>query len=165
MELYARNESGEFHPATDAQIEDLFRERSDRIVARRVAVYRANELENELEKLKPEIEEKVRKETSEKLESEITERVKAEYDKELSEARNANKDLEVKLRRKTIAAEYGFKAELEDFLGDGSDDEMRAKADILKSNSANSTAEATFPEKKDVAPKNESEYVRLVDTN
>ena len=58
--------------------------------------------------------------------------LETEYKEKLEASESKARQLDVKLRRKTIAAEYGFKPEAEEFLGEGSDEDMRAKADTLK---------------------------------
>ncbi len=132
MNFYVKNDSGEYSVATEAQIDELFKEKSDKIVSAK--------LKTRQEKISAEIEAKLRGELSEKLKSELSDTIKtetrkeleAEYQSKLSKSESKAKELDIKLRRKAIAAEYGFKTNVEDFLGDGTDEEMRAKADALK---------------------------------
>lgn len=148
MQLYTKNESGEFEPATDKQLSEAFKEKSDPIVARRIAEIREREVAKALEEAKPELEKTVREEISAKVRSEV----ESEFKPQLDEANKAKGELEIALRRKTIAAEYGFKPETEEFLGNGTDEEMRAKADLLKNNFG--TSEPQAPEKKTAEPQN-----------
>lgn len=143
MEFFTKNTAGEFVAATDSQIEELFRERSDRIVSKKLAAAK----DKELERLRPEIESRITKETTERLEKEINERIAGEYKTKFEQLETEKKDLDIKLRRKTIAAANGFKPELEEFLGQGTDEEMQAKADILKKNSAANSTNSSFPNK------------------
>lgn len=130
-EFYIKNEAGEFVEASK-EVDEEFHRRSHQIVSNRINEIR----EKALEEARPEIEERVRKETVEKIREEVKTAFKGEYDGKLAEAENRVKELDAALRRKTIAAEYGFKPEAEQFLGDGTDDDMRAKADTLKSSFA-----------------------------
>lgn len=132
MNFYVKNESGEFTEATEEQISELFKEKSDKIVSAK--------LKSRQEKLRGEIEAELRSQLSETIKGELSETIKAEarkeveseYQQKLSDSESKAKELDIKLRRKTIAAEYGFKMDAEQFLGDGTDEEMRAKADVLK---------------------------------
>lgn len=146
MQFYTKDESGDYIEATDGQIEELFRSRSEKIVAKKLAVAR----EKMTEELRPEIEAQVRKDVTSKIEEEAREKAVSEYQGKLDEANNRVNELDVALRRKTIAAEYGFKPEAEQFLGSGSDDDMRAKADTLKSSFGQT--EANYPEKQSTEP-------------
>lgn len=132
MQFYTKDDSGEYAEATDSQIEELFQARSEKIIAKKLAIAR----EKELERIRPELEEQIRKDYYPKLEEEAKEKAKAELEPKLHEAENRANELDVALRRKTIAAEYGFKPEAEQFLGNGTDDEMRSKADTLKNSFA-----------------------------
>ena len=125
--FYKKNENGEFVDA-DADVDQLFREKSDSIVSARLGKVR----EKETARIREEITEETRKNALEEMKSEAKKELEAEYKDKLSDAEARANTLDVKLRRKTIAAEYGFKPESEDFLGEGSDDDMRAKADLLK---------------------------------
>lgn len=66
----------------------------------------------------------------------ITEKLDGDYKTKLEEANKKSASLETTIRQKTIAAEYGFKSDLESFLGDGDEESMRAKADVLKNTAA-----------------------------
>lgn len=142
MQFYIKNESGEFVEA-NKEVENEFRRMSDPIVARRIA----EKMETELNKARPDFEKKVRGEVEEALRKTIA----TEYEGKLAEATKKYEDLDVALRRKTIAAEYGFKPESEEFLGSGTDEEMRAKADTLK-NTFSTPAQTQTPDKTDGAP-------------
>ncbi len=146
MQFYTKDDSGEYSEATDSQIEELFQSRSEKIIAKKLAIAR----EKELERIRPELEEQIRKDFTPKLEAEATEKAKAEFESKLAEANKRADSLDVALRRKTIAAEYGFKPEAEQFLGDGTDDEMRSKADTLKNSFSQS--DANYPEKQSTEP-------------
>ena len=145
MQFYTKDESGEYVEATDSQVEELFQARSEKIIAKKLAIAR----ERQKEEIRPEIEEQFRKEFAPKLEAEAKEKAEGIFKTQLDEA-NA---LDVALRRKTIAAEYGFKPETEQFLGDGSEEDMRAKADTLK-NSFGAPA-INAPEKTSTEPVSE----------
>ena len=134
---YKKNEAGEFIEADDA-VESDFRQRSDRIIREKLEKAR----EKYKEEIRTEIDAEVRTNTSESIKNEIRNEIETEYKTKLSDAEEKYQQLDVKLRRKTIAAEYGFKPEAEEFLGIGTDDEMRAKADALK---ANFGAPSTLP--------------------
>lgn len=151
MQLYTKNDSGEFHLATEEQLSEAFKEKSDPIVARRIAAIR----DKELEAARPEFEKKVRAELETKLKAEAEATVKSEYEGKLAEANKAKEEAELGLRRKTIAAEYGFKAEAEKFLGNGTEEEMRANADALKANFGTNTGPAE-PEKTSATPISEA---------
>lgn len=142
MQFYIKNESGEFVDG-NKEVEAEFKRKSDPIVARRIA----EKLEIELEKARPDIEKKVRGEVEESVRKTIS----AEYKDKLAEANKKYEDLDIAFRRKTIAAEYGFKPESEEFLGSGTDEEMRAKADTLK-NTFSTPTQTQTPDKTDGAP-------------
>lgn len=146
MQFYTKDDSGEYSEATDSQIEELFQARSEKIIAKKLAIAR----EKELERIRPELEEQIRKDFAPKLEAEAAEKAKAEWEPKLTEATNRANQLDVALRRKTIAAEYGFKPEAEQFLGEGTDDEMRSKADTLKNSF--SQPEVNYPDKQSTEP-------------
>jgi ATP-dependent protease HslVU (ClpYQ) ATPase subunit len=152
VDFYVKNDSGEYSKATEQQIEELFKEKSEKIVSAKLKTRR--------EKMRAEMEEELRNELSEKVKAEIGDSIKAEtrkeveteYQKKLSESESKAKKLDIELRRKTIAAEYGFKVDAEQFLGDGTDDEMRAKADALKDSFAPSQSSNQGIEKKTSEP-------------
>ena len=146
MQFYTKDDSGEYSEATDSQIEELFQSRSDKIVAKKLAIAR----EKELERIRPELEEQIRKDFTPKLEEEVKAKLTDEWQGKLNEAEKRANTLDVALRRKTIAAEYGFKPEAEQFLGEGTDDEMRAKADTLKSSFT--TPMTNVPDKSSTEP-------------
>ena len=127
-EFYKQNDAGEYVKATEDDYEELFREKSEKIVAAKLSSAR----EKERAKIREEIEADVRKSTEETIRSEVKAELEPEYEKKLAESEKRANELDVKFRRKSIAAEYGFKPETEEFLGDGSDEDMRAKADKLK---------------------------------
>lgn len=124
VNFYVKNDSGEFVEPTEQQIDEFYKTKSERIIARKLA--------DERDKFRAKIDEELRKEVSEKIKAEARKEVEAEYQQKVSEAESRVQDLDIQLRRKKIANEYGFKPEAEDFLGNGTDDEMRAKADVLK---------------------------------
>ena len=122
--FYKKNDEGEFVEA-DNDVDELFQQKSDKIVSHKIR--------NAKEKLREEIEAEVRNSATDTIKSEVRTELETEYKEKLELSESKAKQLDIKLRRKTIAAEYGFKPETEEFLGDGSDDDMRAKADTLKS--------------------------------
>lgn len=133
--FYKQNDNGEYVEA-DKDVDELWRQKSDEIVSSKLAKAR----EKETARLREEIEEDIRKSSTEAIRSEVRAEIETEYKSKLEESESRVKQLDVKLRRKTIAAEYGFKPEAEDFLGEGSDDDMRSKADVLKNSfSVNNT--------------------------
>lgn len=126
--FYKQNDEGEYIEA-DSDVDELFRQKSDEIVRSKLGKAR----ERETEKIREEIEADVRKNAEDSIRTEIKDSLEAEYKEKLEASEAKTKQLDIALRRKTIAAEYGFKPDTEQFLGDGSDDDMRAKADVLKS--------------------------------
>lgn len=126
MKFYTKNDQDEYVEATQDQFEDFFKTRIERL------------RQTERDKVKAELEQSVRSELEPKLKDEltksITEAVEGEFKPKLEEAESKLAKVDVQLRQKTIAAEYGFKADLESFLGDGTEEEMRGKADLLKKN-------------------------------
>lgn len=121
--FYKQNDAGEYVEA-DNDVDELFRQKSGDIVSSKLAKAK--------EKIRAEIEDEVRNSALETIKSEAKQELEGEYKAKLEESESKAKQLDIALRRKTIAAEYGFKPETEQFLGDGSDDDMRAKADTLK---------------------------------
>lgn len=121
--FYKQDENGEYIEA-DKDVDELFRQKSSDIVS--------SKLTKAKEKLREEIEDEVRANALETVRSEVKQELEVDYTKKLEESESKARQLDIKLRRKTIAAEYGFKPEAEEFLGEGSDDDMRAKADTLK---------------------------------
>lgn len=139
--FYKQNDAGEYIEA-DQDVDDLFRQKSGEIVSAKMAKAK--------EKLREEIEDEVRSNALETIKSEAKAELEAEYKEKLESSESKAKQLDIALRRKTIAAEYGFKPETEQFLGDGSDDDMRAKADTLKSSFASN---GTMQMEKSTEPK------------
>lgn len=125
--FYKKSDSGEYVEADD-DVDELFRQKSSDIISGKLAKAR----EKEIAHIREEIEDEVRKNALETVKSEAKSELEAEYKGKLEESESKVKQLDIKLRRKTIAAEYGFKPETEEFLGDGDDESMRAKADTLK---------------------------------
>lgn len=121
--FYKKTDDGEFIEA-DKDVDDLFRQKSSDIVS--------SKLTKAKEKVREEIEDEVRKTALETIKVEAKAELETEYKEKLEASESKARQLDVKLRRKTIAAEYGFKPEAEEFLGEGSDEDMRAKADTLK---------------------------------
>lgn len=121
--FYKQTEAGEYVDA-DQDVEDLFQQRSDKIVSHKIR--------NAKERLREEIEDELRANATETIKNEAREELEALYKEKLESSESKARLLDIKLRRKTIAAEYGFKPETEEFLGEGSDEDMRAKADTLK---------------------------------
>lgn len=121
--FYKQNDEGEYIEA-DKDVDELFRQKSSDIVSAKLAKAK--------ERIRTEIEDEVRNSALETIKGEAKQELEAEYKTKLEESESKARQLDIALRRKTIAAEYGFKPETEQFLGDGSDDEMRAKADTLK---------------------------------
>ncbi len=125
--FYKLNDAGEYAEA-DNDVEELFRTRSDEIIRKKLDKAK----ERETEKIRSEIEDEVRKSSLETIESELRTKIESEYKPKLEASEAKAHQLDIALRRKTIAAEYGFKPDTEQFLGDGDEDDMRAKADVLK---------------------------------
>lgn len=124
VEFYVKTETGEFVEPTKEQIDEYFKDKSAAIVSAK--------LNDDRKKYRAKIEAELREEASKALKDEARAELEKEYGTKLSKAEADLKALDVKLRRKTIAAEYGFKPDTEEFLGDGDDESMRAKADKLK---------------------------------
>lgn len=127
--FYKQNDAGEYVEA-DQDVDDLFRQKSGEIVSAKMAKAK--------EKLREEIEDEVRSNALETIKSEAKAELETEYKEKLESSESKVRQLDIALRRKTIAAEYGFKPETEQFLGDGNEDDMRAKADTLKNSFASS---------------------------
>ena len=141
MQLYTKKESGEFVEATESELNEVFKSKSDVIVSKRIEQIR----EKELEKARPEYEKKIREELTPKIQTELKAELEKDYQGKLDKVNKKALELETSLRRKTIAAEYGLKAEAEKFLGDGNEEEMRANADSLKA--LGSSTNQNLPEK------------------
>ena len=122
--FYKQNDEGEYIEA-DKDVDELFRQKSSDIVS--------SKLTKAKEKIRQEIEDEVRSNALETIKIEAKAELETEYKEKLEESESKARQFEVKLRRKTIAAEYDFKPEAELFVGEGSEEEMRAKADTLKS--------------------------------
>lgn len=140
-EFYIKNENGEFVEADD-KVEERFREKSAKIVSARLNEAR----EKETAKIKDEVEKEVREKTTDAIRSEVRGEVEKEFQPKIDELEAKNKELGVQIRRKTIAAEFGFKPEAEKYLGEGSDDDMRKEAENLKK-SFESDSDFNAPEK------------------
>lgn len=121
--FYKQTDEGEYIEA-DKDVDELFRQKSSEIVSAKLAKAK--------EKIRAEIEDEVRSNALETIKGEAKQELEDEYKSRLEASESKARQLDIALRRKTIAAEYGFKPETEQFLGDGSDDDMRAKADTLK---------------------------------
>jgi hypothetical protein len=143
--FYKLNEAGEYAEA-DNDVEELFRSRSDEIIRKKLDKAR----ERETEKIRTEIEDDVRKSALETIKGELRNEIESEYRPKLEASEAKAHQLDIALRRKTIAAEYGFKPDTEQFLGDGDEDDMRAKADVLKASFSSSN---TAPLEKISEPK------------
>ena len=156
--FYIKNEEGEFVEA-DELVDEEFHRRSEKIVAVRLAKTR----EKEIPKMREELETKMREEVTETIKGEVAEALKGEYETKIKEAEDKASKLDTELRRKSIAAEYGFKPEVEQFLGEGTDDEMRQKADALKESFTAKTPPA--PEKTTVDTGAASSFVKLTEEN
>lgn len=129
--FYKKTDEGEYVEA-DKDVDELFRQKSSEIVSGKLAKAR----EKETAKIREEIEDEVRNSALETIKSEVRAEIENEYKPKLEESESRVRQLDIQLRRKTIAAEYGFKPETEQFLGDGNEDDMRAKADTLKTSFA-----------------------------
>lgn len=121
--FYKKTDEGEYIEA-DKDVDELFRQKSSDIVSAKLTKAK--------EKLREEIEDEVRSSALDTIKGEARQEVEAEYKTKLEESESKARQLDIQLRRKTIAAEYGFKPETEQFLGEGSEEDMRAKADTLK---------------------------------
>ena len=132
--FYKLNDAGEYKEA-DNDVEELFRSRSDEIIRKKLEKAR----ERETDKIRAEIEDDVRKNALETIKSELKTELESEYKPKLEASEAKAQQLDIELRRKTIAAEYGFKPDTEQFLGNGSDEDMRAKADVLKASFGSSS--------------------------
>lgn len=131
--FFKQNDKGEYIEA-DEDVDELFRQKSSEIVSSKLAKAK--------EKLRTEIEDEVRASALETIKGEARKELEDEYKAKLESSESKARGYEIQLRRKTIAAEYGFKPEAEQFLGDGDEDDMRAKADTLKNSfSANGKSE------------------------
>ena len=127
--FYKQNDEGEYIEA-DKDVDELFRQKYSDIVSAKLAKAK--------ERIRTEIEDEVRNSALETIKGEAKQELEAEYKTKLEESESKARQLDIALRRKTIAAEYGFKPETEQFLGDGNEDDMRAKADTLKNSFASS---------------------------
>lgn len=151
--FYKQNDEGEYIEA-DKDVDELFRQKSSDIVSAKLAKAK--------ERIRTEIEDEVRNSALETIKGEAKQELEAEYKTKLEESESKARQLDIALRRKTIAAEYGFKPETEQFLGDGSDDEMRAKADTLKNSfSVNNSASIEKQSEPRVSKLQESTGIRV----
>lgn len=118
---YTKGEDGEL---SEVNPDDMFKERKQRWQTAESA------------KIREEVEKTVRDELSTSVKS-AEDKVRSELQKQIDEANSMNQKLEVTLRQKTIAHEYGFKPGTEKYLGNGSEEEMRKEADTLKNEFGN----------------------------
>ena len=132
--FYKKNENGYFVEA-DKDVDELFRERSGAIVSERLSSMK----EKLVPQVREEIEADVRKTMTEKIRGEMKDELEGAYKAKLDESEAKAKELDIRLRRKTIATEFGFKPEAEKYLGNGSDEEMRKEADALKASFSTTT--------------------------
>lgn len=121
MQFYIKSDDGNFAEATQEQVDGTFKERFER--------FKRSEASN----IRTEVEETVRKELTPTLKQELEQQIKADFQPKLDEAETKAKQLDIQLRQKTIAAEFGFKPETEKYLGDGTEEDMRKEAETLKS--------------------------------
>lgn len=135
MQLYIKSSNGEYHETQESDIASWLSPRLEK-VRKDTADKTTAEVK---EKLKDELTKSLTQELTDKLTKDITKTVEEEYKPKLNEVQNKLTAAETQIRQKTIAAEYGFKPELESFLGEGTDDDMRAKADILKESNSTGT--------------------------
>lgn len=133
--FYKLSEDGNYVEA-DKDVDELFRQKSGDIVSAKLTKAK--------EKMREEMAEEVRANALETIKSEAKQELETEYKSKLEESESKVRQLDIQLRRKTIAAEYGFKPETEQFLGDGSDDDMRAKADTLKTSFSINNAQVSM---------------------
>lgn len=125
---YTKSEEGEFSDAT---------EEVNNIVKNRLHKFK----ESSAAEIRTEVEAKVRDELTESITKAAEDKFKSEFQPKLDEVTQKAQQLETSLRQKTIAAEYGFKPGTEKYLGNGTEEEMRKEADLLKS-SFNGTTKA-----------------------
>ena len=109
-----------FVEAVDSDLESLFSNRFKRYA------------ENKTHDLKTAVEKDFRENEFPTIESKIREGVKGEFQSKIDELTKSLDESKVQVSRKTIAAEYGFKPEFEKYLGNGTEEEMRKEADVLK---------------------------------
>ena len=124
MQFYIKSDDDKFIEATQDQFDEAIKGRIKR--AEETAV------EKSKEELATSLREELTAELTPKLTEKLTADIEAQYKPKVEEAQSKANELETTVRRKTIAAEYGFKPELEKFLGNGTEDEMRKEADVLK---------------------------------
>lgn len=141
MQFYKKDGDG-FTEVGEEDFKQIFKERLDRIKVQQEADVR-KEIE---QKFRDEFTPKLTEELTTKLTGTITQKLEGDFKTKIEEATKKSAELETKIRQKTIAAEYGFKSDLESFLGEGDEDDMRAKADVLKTTAGNVTTKP--PEKK-----------------
>lgn len=137
MQFYIKGDDDKFIEATQEQLDQPIKGRIKR--AEETAV------ENAKEELAKTLRTELTAELTPKLTETLTAEIEGKYKSKVEEAEAKANKLDTIVRQKTIAAEYGFKPELESFLGEGSDDEMRKLADTLKKSTA--TAGDTKPNK------------------
>lgn len=123
---FTKGENDEYQEAT---VDDMFKERHDRWV------------KTESTRIREDVEKSLRDELAPTITKEAEDKIKSELQPKLDAAVQKAQQLETSLRQKTIAAEYGFKPGTEKYLGNGTEEEMRKEADLLKS-SFNGTTKA-----------------------
>lgn len=156
-QYYIKNKDGEYVDA-DELVEKGYQEKSSKIVSSKLNAGR----EKMEASIREEIAESVRKETTEAIKQEVTDELEAKHKEELKAVNDKATGLETQLRRKTIAAAYGFKEEVEQFLGDGSEEDMRAKADALKDSFKPEKA-TSAPDKQTKDTSASSSFISFVD--
>ena len=128
MQFYIKGDDDKFVEATQEQI--------DKTVKGRINQAREAAINETKESLTKSLTEDLTKELTTKLTESITSEVEGQYKPKVEEAEAQVKTLTNQVNQKTVAAEYGFKPELEKYLGEGSQDDMRKEADTLKKNLA-----------------------------
>ena len=129
----------------EANADDIFKDRHDRWV------------KTESDKIRGDVEKSVREELEPSIRKEIEENIRGEYQPKLDAVESEKKKLDIALRQKTIAAEYGFKPGTEKYLGEGTDEDMRKEAENLNSNFITGTK---TPEKQTVTGDDNS-FIKL----
>ncbi len=119
--FYVKTSNNQYTVATTEQIDNLFKEESDRIIAGKAKRMR--------EKLRKEVESELREELLPKLEFEATQKVAATHNQDLKDEITR---LKVQICKKDILLEYNFCPEAEKLIADGTKEEMRTQAKTLK---------------------------------
>lgn len=128
MKFYKEDSNGEFIEATKNDLDGYFKEESSRIVSSRLASMK----EKYMAEAKAEADTKIREDLKKEITPEIEKTMSDKFKGQIADLEKSLSDANATIKRKTIAAEYGFKSDMEEFLGSGTDDEMRARADKLK---------------------------------